>query len=342
MARAFIQVPNYFMNNMKPEEYLKFRKLDEKAIQMLVTGECYYSSPLHFNDPLDCSYSLENFPSEILEDLPKIFSNERRSILDDLHYLLFKKRRQINCGVVSFCGKYSHPEATNPFLGPDLWGHYADNHKGICIGFSPNTNYSRLDVSSALNPVIVGNGRQFKSPGTDGSITLLSHIMSTHYEFENLLSSTKKNVVKVIYQQEFSVPEPNWDVVRANYKSFDKTNTVRNAAQLLDNILKDALDVKKIVSNKHMNWKSENEYRLFGVANKSQSIGSAISSITFGLETNDDVKKYIASILSRFYGVGPVGLFKMIFKNRTLVRIPLEMNDAMPSSSYSIWGYPPQ
>lgn len=278
---------------MKPEEYLKFRKLDEKAIQMLVTGECYYSSPLHFNDPLDCSYSLENFPSEILEDLSKTFPNEKHRIRHDLDLLLFKKRRQINNGVVSFCGKYSHSEAINPFLSPDLWGHYADNHKGICIGFSPNTNYSRLDVSSALNPVIVQNGRQFKLPGTAGSHTLLNHIIPTHHEFENLLSSSKKNVVKVIYQQEFSLPEPNWDVVRANYKSFDKTNTGRNADQLLDIILADALDVKKIVSNKHMNWKSENEYRLFGVANKSQSIGSAISSITFGLETNDDVKKYI-------------------------------------------------
>ena len=331
------------MNNMKPEEYLKFRKVDEKAIQMLLTGECYYSSPLHFNDPLDCSYSLEHFPSDILEDLSKTFSNEKHNIRNELDHLLVKKRRQINNGVVSFCGKYSHQEAINPFLSPDLWGHYADNHKGICIGFSPNTNYSRLDVSSALNPVIVKNDRQFKSPGTAGSSTLLCHIMSTHYdEFENLLSSTKKNVVKVVYQQEFSLPEPNWDVVRANYKSLDKTNTVRNAEQLLDIILTNALDIKKIVSNKHMNWKSENEYRLFGVANKSQSIGSAISSITFGLETNDDVKKYIASIVSRFYGVGPVELFKMIIKNGILVKIPLEMNDAMPSSSYSTWGYPPQ
>jgi len=321
------------MNNQKPIEYLKFRELNEKAIQMLITGECYYSSPLYFNDPLDCSYSLENFPYVVLQSLSKIDFGES-NILHDFHSILFKKNRHINHGVVSFCGRYSDSGDTDTILNPDLWGHYGDNHKGICIGFSPNNDYFNLDISSALNPVQEGKLRRFQVPTTAGSHVLLSHITSRPHWHNNLLSSSKGHVVEVSYREKYMLPEPNWEVVRANFESFDKNN-IKSADQLLSSILENSLDVKEIVSNKHNNWANENEYRLFGTSNKSQSIGAAIVSVTFGLETSEEVKRYIVSLVSRFYGIGSVGVYKIIIDNRRLARVPLEFNDSMPQSSQS-------
>jgi hypothetical protein len=319
-----------------PVEYLKFRKVDENAIQMLVTGECYYSSPLHFNDPLDCSYSLENFPEDIVEDLSTILTDDKRIVLHDLQGILFKKRRHINNGVVSFCGRYSNDEAVNPLLSPDLWGHYADNHRGICIGFSPVNSYSNLDIKSALNPEKEGNNLKFNVPNTPSSYTLVSHIMSPPPSHDNLLSPQKNRVVKVSYKENFELPQPNWEIVRTNYSNVDK-NEINNAEKFLNTILNlnNALDVKNIVSNKHHNWFTENEYRLFGFPDKSQAIGAAISSVTFGLEIKEDTKKYLMQLVARFYGVSSVEIYKIVLNNGVLRRVPLDMNEAMPSSHQS-------
>jgi hypothetical protein len=100
-------------------------------------------------------------------------------------------------------------------------------------------------------------------------------------------------------------------------------------------LLNDALDIKKVVSNKHKNWSTENEYRLFGSRDKSQAIGAAISSITFGLDASENAIRYITSIIARFYGINAVEMYKMVIINGVLTRIPFETNDAMPHASHS-------
>jgi len=302
---------------------------------MIITGECFYSSPWNFNDPLDCSYSLENFPEEIPEDVFGRFSKENAHIPHDLFSILHKKRRHINSGVVSFSGRFSDGSHSDPFLSPDVWGHYADDHKGICIGFSPNSTYTNLDIRSSLNPVREGKFLKFDVPNMAGSQNLLSHITSRPHNFDNLLSAEKSCLVKVQYPDNFLLPEPDWKIVLENYRKIEKT-TIKSAEQLLNSIIGNAIDTKMVVANKHKNWAVENEYRLFGSAGKSQTIGAAISSVTFGLETNEDSRKYLTSLISRFYGISLVEIYKMELLNGSLTRIPLEMNDSSPSSSQSL------
>lgn len=320
---------------MLPVEYIKFRKIDDKSIQILTTGECFYSSPHNFNDPLDCAHSLEGFPTDILNDLINKLPKEKLGILHEVGSVISEKLRRIDNGVVSFCGRFETANTEDPILCPNLWGHYADNHKGICIGFSPSNNYDTFDFSNALNPTVVENGRQFPVPTQPGGNNLLTHITTRPHIYENLLSPGNNKVVRVNYSSDFTLPTPNWKKVIENYETDDSIVGSSSSDELLSKLLNESLDIIGVVSNKHHNWSTENEYRLFGSKNKSQAIGAAINSVTFGLNTPENTIRYLTSIIARFYGMNTVSLYKITLKNGALVRIPFEINDAMPSSSQS-------
>ena len=317
-----------------PTEFLKFRKLDENAIQMLTTGECYYSTPSGFNDPLDCTYSLENFPPEISGDISEIFAKEKSKIAFDFLEVIRKGRRRIDSGVVSLSARYANSSVADPMIFPDIWGHYGDEHKGICIGFSPIRDYTTLDIRNSLKPQREGKWLKFDVPDISGSSNLLSHLTSASHNRDNLLSGTSDYFIQVNYSDEFKLEKPDWDIVRKNYESLDKSG-IKNSDQLFESTLKGAISVRKVISNKHANWSSENEFRLFGASNKSQSIGAAINSVTFGLEMSDESKKFVISLIARFYGLGSVAVYKMKLVDGMLRQVPLEMNDALPSSSSS-------
>jgi len=320
---------------MQPDEFIKFRRADEKSIQILTTGECYYSSPENFNDPLDCAHSLEGFPQKILIDLESKLRKEKLGILHGLGSAISEKLRRIDYGVVSFCGRHEAMENQDPILCPNLWGHYAENHKGICIGFSPKNTYDTFDYSDALKPQSVENGRQFPVPTQPGGSNLLQHITTRPHIHENLLSSTNDRIIQVKYSDQFKLPTPNWDKVIENYENDETIINASSSSEMLSKLLNDSLDVKEVVSNKHKNWKNENEYRLFGNKNLSQMIGAEISSVTFGLNTPDNVVRYITSIIARFYGINSISLYKMTLISGGLSRVPFEINDAMLSSSQS-------
>ncbi len=254
----------------------------------------------------------------------------------DLNSAIYEKARKIDNGVVSFCARYSSNAKKDPILNPNLWGHYADNHKGICIGFSPDKNYETFDFSKALNPTPgIKNHISFEFSGQPGGTNLLSHLITPTHKWKNLLSQQDNTLLKVKYAREFRIPTPNWRKVEKNYASDKEIINSRNLDEFLSKLLKNALDRKHVVSYKHDNWKQENEYRLFGGRNKSQSIGAAINSLTFGLNTPEEAVKYITSIVARFYGPYKVELYKMVIEERVLTRKPLEMNNASMSSSQS-------
>lgn len=318
---------------MNVTEYIKFRTIDEKAIQMLTTGDVYFSSPNHFNDPFDCTHSLEGFPPNIIEGIRGNLSKQNHSIIHDFESVIYGKSRRINNGVVSFCGRHDSSEIEDPILNSNLWGHYANDHKGICIGFSPYFNYKTFDPSNALNHIKVENGRQFTSPSQPGGTNLFMHITSRPHDFDNLLSQQMNEIVKVSYLRDFSLPIPDWNKVKDNYANDPSIVESKNAEELINKLLNDSIDIKKVVSTKHSNWEAESEYRLFGGRDKSQSIGAAISSLTFGLGVSREAMRYLTSIVARFYGPESVELYKMTINRGILTRIPLEVNDASPSFS---------
>jgi hypothetical protein len=86
----------------------KFTDISTRAIVNLVTGKFWASSLDKMNDPFEDRFKDKN--SKLLVD---------------------------NCGVLCFSG--NETKNGNILQEPLMWAHYANNHKGIAIGFVPET-----------------------------------------------------------------------------------------------------------------------------------------------------------------------------------------------------------
>lgn len=137
-----------------PETVYKYRKWNDEFQKKLLTDNELYMSPAElFNDPFDCkiykNYSLLDTPEKINKHIDKCVedakdwmlennknADEQRKILEERISDLIKyqvrsdyyddKMFNNNYGIACFSKRW------NSIL---MWSHYADNHKGYCIGF---------------------------------------------------------------------------------------------------------------------------------------------------------------------------------------------------------------
>ncbi|KZN42651.1 hypothetical protein N475_09990 [Pseudoalteromonas luteoviolacea DSM 6061] len=91
--------------------------------------QIHFSTPEQFNDPFDCQMEYERTVNEVLSQ--KRVAN--RASTDILSKQL--KKKLTNIGICCFC------RAKKNQL---MWSHYANSHKGICIGFNRNVLLSAL------------------------------------------------------------------------------------------------------------------------------------------------------------------------------------------------------
>jgi hypothetical protein len=148
----------------RPDFFYKYRPLGsdlerQRLLQIVETSKIYYASPASFNDPFDCKVppvgsfdpyflryliAAQNAKSD--EDHAEVYwkflaigsrtETERNAMHADLsaaEYVEFKAfveriRHKVNeAGVLSF-------SAIND--NTLMWSHYADHHRGVCLGFS--------------------------------------------------------------------------------------------------------------------------------------------------------------------------------------------------------------
>jgi hypothetical protein len=125
----------------------KYKTLDINTQRLLKEGELYLSKPIDFNDPFD------SYVDEIIEGNEDDFINYMKSKLkkDDSYIdkIISKiKRKEINFDDVlkkntsqNYFNIFCMSRNYNNIL---MWSHYADAHKGICVGF----NISHIDENS--------------------------------------------------------------------------------------------------------------------------------------------------------------------------------------------------
>ncbi len=136
----------------KPQILYKYRSLSEDNFRftrdIFIKNELYFPYPNQFNDPFDCNIfpcvkditkeqifkKIENIKPEKfvamgtnLDKVKQTINNKSESELKT--YLLDKYKIHQHVGVLSLSEKN---------LDILMWGHYADSHKGICIGFACN------------------------------------------------------------------------------------------------------------------------------------------------------------------------------------------------------------
>jgi len=99
------------MNN-KPKVLYKYKSINLSAISKII--EIYFSEPKNFNDPYDCIYHLIN-KSPNLNEKAKIVLNNIQS-----------------CGILSLTSKP---------VNMLMWSHYADQHRGVCVGYNDKARF---------------------------------------------------------------------------------------------------------------------------------------------------------------------------------------------------------
>lgn len=133
----------------------KYRTNNNYALNILTKGELWFSDPKDFNDPFDCKmeYTIEN-ERRTLEEIclrhgaPKLTSKYTD---EQLHVLLQKSLEE-----ESLLRVLSLSEDELNIL---MWSHYADYHKGFCIGIKTykynNTDCIKIESGQIKEKIVI-------------------------------------------------------------------------------------------------------------------------------------------------------------------------------------------
>lgn len=135
-----------------PEILYKYRSFDARSISMLANNQIYFASPLDFNDPFDCAaheHMFETLNPQSLEFLANIHpqvssenitpeNTERLIEAIQLHPEIQKiiaEQKDVLPKFLNETGILCLSSCNDSIL---MWSHYANYHKGFCIGFKNN------------------------------------------------------------------------------------------------------------------------------------------------------------------------------------------------------------
>lgn len=125
-----------------PKILFKFRKIDANCFRILLNRELWYATPSTFNDPFESESSFSEVLDAVWEKYP-LPKNEQKIYFDMIDRLLRE------AGVCSFSKTRKNQH---------MWAHYADEHKGLCIGFKEEL---LCPLGSAILPVDINYQSQY-------------------------------------------------------------------------------------------------------------------------------------------------------------------------------------
>lgn len=151
------------MEKEKPKYLYKYRPINIHTLNLIISNEAFYSSPVDLNDPFDCNIipqidytNLKKF-AEARRNEGSITQKEYDDLLENPEMIMeygFKETiDNIRNNLKIFCLS----EINNSVL---MYSHYADSHKGICFEFSVSNDpfFHYLDYVRYTNNVPVFHG----------------------------------------------------------------------------------------------------------------------------------------------------------------------------------------
>jgi len=127
----------------EPDIFYKYLKVDKRLYELLINNEIWYSKPSGFNDPYDCNIDVSK-----IKNIAELLSFVKTHNLNDIEKLIQKnepidqkKFKEIRKALQSI-GKEAIKKFGIACFSSEcdnilMWSHYANDHKGICLGFDP-------------------------------------------------------------------------------------------------------------------------------------------------------------------------------------------------------------
>lgn len=143
----------------------KYRAIDRNFFSVMLDKELFFAAPESLNDPLDCQIDLIEALKEALSevDLADFEENKRKTIVDSIEQLWsgdINSLEDLRCygkrwGILSFSAVRDNAL---------MWSHYADEHRGVCLGF----DLTKITKSGALegmstSPMVYSNGNSMST-----------------------------------------------------------------------------------------------------------------------------------------------------------------------------------
>lgn len=249
----------------------KYRAINGYTLDSLKNNRVYFARFSDFNDPFEFSTPFPNLKimyARVSEGVDKLYKQGKMSIknyvqikelclniINDASQDLDKVHGGIDKVMKEF-GIYCLSEVSDEIL---MWSHYADNHKGICIGFRS------LHDSFCPRPSVFGlNYTDCYSDLNDPKLVL---------EF-----------YEEMYHRSVSLPFDEW---QKKYESL-----MVDVKKIDDEKMAFA-----IITDKSSQWAYEREFRFVSrTSGLKEFAPEFITSITFGLRASDQDKKMIIEI----------------------------------------------
>jgi len=173
----------------------KYYPYNEYLLEMLITKKAWFSKPEIFNDPFDCYLNFEkNIPldkyekclkwqlkregrsqKQIENDIGKLISHD--GIINEEAKNIIDKISESTLDVIKNIGVYCLSEVNT---NSTMWAHYADNHRGLCLGFLMSDDGVAEKVSYVAGAPKVNFSELFD----DKSIEY-KWIFSKHHDWKN-------------------------------------------------------------------------------------------------------------------------------------------------------------
>mgnify|MGYP000323936275 CR=1 FL=1 len=144
---------------MEPEILYKYRPFNENTIKILLSERLYFSSRKNFNDPLDSSACYQSS----LTEYEMLLAWD--STVSKLNYGTGDTSvAGMQEDLERYCNEYLDGigilSMSADYASPLMWSHYADNHKGVCLGFRRDREFEVNDFySPPLTQVVYGGSR---------------------------------------------------------------------------------------------------------------------------------------------------------------------------------------
>lgn len=169
-------------------ESWKFCSIDENMFSTLINKELWFSKPKLFNDPFDCQLDIDAYFDDVEKYLAQSKNDKLNAFREGIKILTKKDLYAYFCT----CKAWEHTL---------MWSHYANNHKGIAMGFSFSAGSPIKTTELIIKPI------RYDNSSFNKAITAVNNSSNMYDEYKGTLSDNAKEFYKDFFNSSMHLYE---------------------------------------------------------------------------------------------------------------------------------------